>query len=357
MALVGLESVLLNSAPQSGARAHESEIRNLKQWLIFAVKAAVSGLLVWWLLERTDLAALANGLDQVSAGPLTLAFAAFLLAACLLAVRWTALNRLLGISLSGVRALRLTWIGLFFNQTLPSTIGGDVARVWFVYRSGVPMSHAASSIVLDRLCALAALILIVAVSLPASSSVIADPTPRWSLPLLVALGVGGFVVLYAIGGKWGAILSRWPATRVLVVLALDFRKLMRAKTGLVSVIAPALAIHLTSVLSVWLIGQGVAAEISFLHCLVLVPPVLLISMLPISIAGWGVREGAMIVAFGFVGVSEASALIVSLILGIMLVAVGAPGGLLWFAEGSKAPGAIDLAVGEKDNGSGPHDAG
>ncbi len=328
----------------------------MKQWLIFAVKAAVSGLLIWWLLKRTDLAAVLQGLDQISAGPLILALIVSLLAGCLLAVRWTVLNHVLGISLSGLRTLRLSWIGLFFNQTLPSTIGGDVVRVWFVYRSGVPVDRAASSILMDRLCAAAALILIVAVSLPASSAIIADPTARWSLPILVGLGGGAFAVLYAFGGEWGVFLDRWLATRFIVVLARDLRRLTRSKTKLIAVVVAALLIHMTSVFAVWLIGWAVAVEISLLHCLIFVPPVLLVSMIPISVAGWGVREGAMVVAFGFVGVPEANALIVSLILGVILVVVGAPGGLLWLAEGPSARQGFGLANDQKGGGSQSHDA-
>ncbi len=327
----------------------------MKQWLIFAVKAAVSGLLIWWLLERADLAEILESLDGVALVPLALALLASLLAACLFAVRWSALNRLLDISLGGIKALRLTWIGLFFNQTLPSTIGGDVVRVWFVYRGGVPMARAVSSIALDRLCAASALLLIVTLSLPASNAIISDPTPRWSLPILVGLGIGGFALLYLVGGRWGKLLERWAATRFIVVLAHDFRRLIQAKFRLLSVIAPAAAIHLISVLVVWLIGRSVAVEISLLHCLVFVPPILLVSLIPISVAGWGVREGAMIVAFGFVGVPEASALLVSLIMGVILVVVGAPGGLLWLAEGPAARRAFELTANKKDNRSEAND--
>ena len=56
-------------------------------------------------------------------------------------------------------------------------------------------------------------------------------------------------------------------------------------------------------------------------------------MIPVSIAGWGVREGAMVVAFGFVGIPAADALVVSLTFGALLVAAGMPGGILWLLSG------------------------
>ncbi|KAF0137780.1 MAG: hypothetical protein FD153_1608 [Rhodospirillaceae bacterium] len=66
--------------------------------------------------------------------------------------------------------------------------------------------------------------------------------------------------------------------------------------------------------------------------MVLVPPVLLIMTLPISIAGWGVREQAMITAFGLVGVSEESALALSILSGLTILAGGLPGGVVWLVE-------------------------
>lgn len=303
----------------------------------------MSGLLIWWLIGRVDLAPVLAGLSHVSPLPVVGASAALFAAALFLAVRWNAINRLLLIILSRVRALRLTFIGLFFSQTLPSTIGGDVARVWFVYRDGVPVDRATSGVILDRLCALAALLAIVALSLPASFELIGDPVARLSLPALVAFGIGGFAVLFALGGRWGAILDRWKVTRFVAVVARDARLVFAPRDGFVAIFASALAIHLLTVLAVWLLAQSVAADIPFLHCLIFVPPVVLISMIPISIAGWGLREGAMVVAFGFVGVPEADALVVSVLFGLTLIVVGLPGGLLWLSEGRDARRGFSVA--------------
>jgi len=60
-----------------------------------------------------------------------------------------------------------------------------------------------------------------------------------------------------------------------------------------------------------------------------VPPVLLVTTLPISIAGWGVREAAMVVAFGLIGVPEDGALVLGFMIGVIGVVVGVPGGILW----------------------------
>jgi hypothetical protein len=71
-------------------------------------------------------------------------------------------------------------------------------------------------------------------------------------------------------------------------------------------------------------------EVSLRDCILLVPPVILVTVVPISIAGWGVREGAMVVAFGFIGVPANAAFAVSVLFGLTLAAASLPGSLLWW---------------------------
>jgi hypothetical protein len=63
---------------------------------------------------------------------------------------------------------------------------------------------------------------------------------------------------------------------------------------------------------------------------------MLISMIPISIGGWGIRESAMMVAFGYAGIESSQALTVSVLLGVGTLAVGMVGGVIWLAERNPA---------------------
>ena len=66
---------------------------------------------------------------------------------------------------------------------------------------------------------------------------------------------------------------------------------------------------------------------------------MLITMLPISIAGWGVREATMMVAFGYAGLAQADGTVVSLLFGAASFIVGAIGGLVWVLSTEKRSGA------------------
>ena len=76
-------------------------------------------------------------------------------------------------------------------------------------------------------------------------------------------------------------------------------------------------------------------NLSFLDCLVLIPPIVLVSTIPISIAGWGVREAVMITLLALVGVAEADAFVLSVLFGLLTFGLSLPGGIVWIIGGYK----------------------
>ena len=82
--------------------------------------------------------------------------------------------------------------------------------------------------------------------------------------------------------------------------------------------------------------QSIAAPVVFGQIFQLVPPVMLITMLPISIAGWGLREATMGLAFGYAGLMANEGVNISLLIGAVTFLVGAFGGLVWIFSSEKA---------------------
>ena len=80
-----------------------------------------------------------------------------------------------------------------------------------------------------------------------------------------------------------------------------------------------------------ILDDGNAAPADFEQTLLLIPPIALITMLPISIAGWGVREATMMVAFGYAGLAQTDGTVVSILFGAVYFIVGGLGGLVWLA--------------------------
>ena len=88
------------------------------------------------------------------------------------------------------------------------------------------------------------------------------------------------------------------------------------------------------IFAVILLGMGVNPPLA-VSCALLVPAVMEVAMLPISIAGWGVREGAAVVAFGTLGLPSHLALGASFAFGLVVAAISLVGGALWLGDRRK----------------------
>ena len=89
-------------------------------------------------------------------------------------------------------------------------------------------------------------------------------------------------------------------------------RFLRSPRRVRAIFALSIVIQLLTALAAWCAARSVGTDMSLLYSLFLVPPVILVTVVPISIAGWGVRESAMIAAFGYAGLAQSDGLIVSL---------------------------------------------
>jgi hypothetical protein len=87
--------------------------------------------------------------------------------------------------------------------------------------------------------------------------------------------------------------------------------------------------HVLASLALFALAQGLGAPLTAWQCLALLPAVILITLIPLSFAGWGIREGAMVILLGYVGVTPILALSLSVLFGVALLAASLPGLVLW----------------------------
>lgn len=301
------------------------------------VKTAVSAALIWLLLRNTDVAGLANQLLQV--GWITLLGAAALLGGLVFpaTLRWQLVLSALGSRLGFWSAWRMVMVGLFFNQVLPSSMGGDAVRVWQAHRNALDLRRAIHSVLIDRLMALGVLFLITSAALPRLFEIVPVETVRWGLALVALGGLLGYT-LFANLDRIPALLLKWRVTRSIAALSTDLRHvLVSARFGIPALVL-SLLIQAVVALVVFLLSRSLGLTANLLDCAVLMPAVVLVTALPISIAGWGVREGAMVVAFSFIGVSNADALALSVLFGAASMCGGLPGGLVWLFSSLRSQG-------------------
>ena len=147
---------------------------------------------------------MASRLDFSSLGWIGLAIAVTFLQLFVGVLRWRVIGAECGAPLPTKQAMRFNVIGTFFNQTLPSSIGGDAVRLWLVARTGAGWRAATYSIFVDRAIGLIALAVIIVASLPWSYRLITDSHGRSALLLVdfAALAGGlGFLVLGRLPGR------------------------------------------------------------------------------------------------------------------------------------------------------------
>ncbi len=292
--------------------------------LLVAVKLAISTGLFAWLWSRFDIGAAFEQTLSMQLGPVALAFFILLMHGVLSAWRWRTIVTLQGQDLPWIEALRLFFIAMFFNQTLSTTIGGDVARVWIMHRDGTKARQVVTGIVLERVAgflALTPLALIGMFLLPGSGQAALWTLFAAAVALATALFLGAW--FHSSSWRWLAQIGTFTQTARQVLFSID---------GL-TVFTQSMIIHLGVGASVYLLGLAVNASLGLVVCLTLTPPVLLLATFPVTFGGWGLREAALVWLFAFFGIAAEPALAISITLGLLVMAAGLPGAVLWVSRG------------------------
>ena len=320
----------------------------MRRILFSTIKILISLALLYLALRKVNLTELALRINNLaSLGWIVVAIAVTFLQIFVGVLRWRRISAECGAPLGLQQAMRFNLIGAFFNQTLPSSIGGDAVRLWLVARGGAGWRAATYSIFVDRAIGLIALAVIIVASLPWSYNLIGDPHGRSALLLVdfAALAGGvGFLVLGALPWPW---LKRWWGTHHLHACAVIANRVIFSRKHGPAIAVLSILVHVLAVVIAWCVVQSIAAPVVFGQIFQLVPPVMLITMLPISIAGWGVREASMALAFGYAGLLPNEGVNISLLYGAVTFLVGAFGGLVWIFSAEKAAqGAAPIEVPE-----------
>ncbi|WP_339032219.1 lysylphosphatidylglycerol synthase transmembrane domain-containing protein [Bradyrhizobium symbiodeficiens] len=306
--------------------------------LVTLAKFAVSiGILVL-LLRGQDLSSLKSDLLAVDLSVLALAVLLLFAQTFVLCHRWILILRAMNVPLDWLRGWRILMVSTFFNQVLPA--GGDAVRIWMLRRHGVQWSPTISSIVADRFLALLALGFIVLAGMPFLLQRISDKSLLFAIVIVLVIACFGLIALL--------MLDRWPHRIIAALPAriVQFAMLVRAPLaaqGRGTLMMAAVIIHLFTVAACYVIAIGLDAPLSALDAFVLIPLVILSSAVPISIGGWGVREGAMVAALGLAGIASDKALAISVLLGLGGLIVGLFGGLVWLIAPERASFSPDEA--------------
>ena len=308
-----------------------------KKLLLFSAKALVTASLLTLVLRQFDLGEALDRLSELDIAPL--AAAVVLLAFQSVAVltwRWAKVLTAIDRPVPATSLLSAVVVSLFFNQVLPSTVGGDGMRAWHLKRLGHPLGSAIRSVLIDRLIGLLALMLLSAVGALCLLPVVKEPAP-----LLAAAAVASLGSLAILAAPLMLRLHRWlpgeRLRRLVETVAREVAALERKGSLLLRLVMVSLFGHLVVTTATWFLALSMGIELPLLASVAIFATAFLAAAMPVSIAGWGLREGAMVVGLGLIGVAASEAILLSLVFGLLQLAFGLLGGALWLLQGSPRP--------------------
>jgi uncharacterized membrane protein YbhN (UPF0104 family) len=290
-----------------------------------AVSAVLLGLIAWntdWQRVRQAFASLRLDLWLLALGLLLVAQVAS-------ARRWQVLARELRFERSVRQLLAYYLIGMYFNLLLPTSVGGDVMRAWYLDGGARRKLAAFAAVLLDRLNGLLVLIAM------ACLAVVFSPL---DLPAWITWSVWGIGALAGLG------LASLPVLVRLRLLPIQRREqlqvmvqALRAPRALVEATAWSVFVQVANVLLVWLIGVALQIDVPLPYYFIFVPMVSLLTLLPVSVNGMGVREGSVALFLTPLGIDTATALTLAFLWFAIFAAAGLIGGAVYLCGAYPRP--------------------
>ncbi|MBI2903450.1 MAG: flippase-like domain-containing protein [Candidatus Methylomirabilis oxyfera] len=284
----------------------------------FWLKLLVSLALLAFLFSRTDLPAIWALFRSLRLPLLLSSVVLYLLAQILSTLRWRCLLQAEQINLSTWRLMLLYFEGMFFNLMLPTVIGGDVVRGYQIFRLTEQKESSLASILVERLSGYVALIMIACVALLLGYPYLRDPVTVW---LIAASGAGIigiiagllsdqlqmllFKLLHRAGlGRFHETLQRFYGA---------LQRYWKHRRALLQALGLSLILQSLLIIIFYLISRSLNLSVPLRSFFLFVPLISVVSMLPISVAGLGLREGSSVYFFAKVGLDSAGALSLSLL--------------------------------------------
>jgi len=310
-------------------------MKKAKPVLIFVLKLLVSAGLIGYFLSRIHIERFLQTFASARLNYIALALAVYLVAQTVSAVRWAALARPLGIKTPFKDMIQYYLIGMFFNLFAPSTVGGDVSRVYYLVKDedarangrAVTTVHAAMSVLMDR-----AIGMVVLVWLGASGLLL---FPKYAVPQSVRSATFLLSLGFLLGALLMPVLKRFlpeDGHQLVVKLRLAFRSYRLHWRALLAAAVLSLAVHLIQAWMHTVMGQALGLEVPFSFSLIVYPLVGTFAAIPITLNGLGLREGGYIFLLAVIGIGTEQGIAFGILLFLIVALDSLLGGMLFLFQ-------------------------
>ena len=323
----------------------------LRRYAVLALKIAVSIVILWLLFRTIDVGRLWATARQASAAWLGVATAIYSINLLVSAWRWHRLLDAQHVVVPRRWLFGSFMVASFFNNVLPSNIGGDVARISDTAKAARSKTLAATVVLMDRGLGLMALVLVAAVG--ASTAIALHPAalPIWWAVWLWAAFLAGVAVsapaVFAHDG-FGRLLKplallhpEWIGGLIGKLTAVLAR--FKARPGvLVTCFGAAAFVQATMVVFYFAVAYALHLNVSLLDLSVIVPLSFVVQMLPVSFGGFGVREATFSIYFSRIGQPKEAAIAMSLVAQALIMLFSLTGAAVYVSRGHRRPAEASL---------------
>ena len=299
--------------------------KNLNSVLLLSLKIAVSGLLLTFVLRKVGLQSILSHLTGMDLRFFFLSSLIYIVTIALASLRW---GILLKRSHPRKKLFSLCLIGGFFNHFMPGAVGGDAVKAYYLYKKTGHGGSSLGSVFLDRYVGYFALLSIGLISGIAGYSDLKALGLLWLTPSLFILFLSGSLVFFGlrVGRRFKAVADFYDY----------FHDTLRDRRAIGKAFLLSLMIQVLTILEIYVISLGLDQHPSFTALFVFVPLIITVMMVPISISGLGLREGAFVVLFGLTGISAEASTAISFLWFLSVMAGSLVGLVEYLRQGREA---------------------
>jgi uncharacterized membrane protein YbhN (UPF0104 family) len=295
------------------------------------LRGGVSLLALWLAFRGSALAEISATLRDAPLVSLLAAFLLYILSQVTSALRWRWIARGAGFPVTAPAATRYYFVGMYFGAFGPGLIGGDLVRAAYLARGGAFLP-ALSTVVMDRYVGFVWLTTFASTALLLSGSFSIPPRLCWLAHSLTVVALASWWLVPRIGEAGGllAYADRWPAVQALISST--------ERRSKIPLIATSILIHALQAGAAVALLRGLVPSIPWSYAMVFHPFVAMLSSLPISLAGLGVRESSFVYFLAVlerVPVVEANAFAAAWL--AMLVLAALSGAVAFLVGGERLP--------------------
>lgn len=300
----------------------------------YLLRFAVAGAALYLAFRGEDAGQVLKVLGGLELWTFVAAMATYLLSQLIFVARWSLLLKVHSIRIGYWPAVRLHFLGLFYNHCLPSAVGGDMLRAWYVTKHTDKKVEAAFSVFVDRVVGLTATLIMAALAylfIPAQrptgefetrfagTDIVHDLVEyRWHVAA-AGLVLGFVLVGFVCTAKGRALLRHWVQVlrlrgrAVLINVARAIQTYWARKSALFAALLLAFCCQGLFIVGLWMIGRGLGVTAAPKYYFIFFPISWLLGALPISVGGTGITELWLKTMFiGVCGVSSELALALAL---------------------------------------------